>query len=151
MPCCSPGSSVHGTSQARILEWVAISFSRRSSWPRDWTQVSHIVGRCFTVWATREVQTWFNALQSPSWDSQLLIKGPHSLDFALNPTNYAALLVLGQIGHEKSPLEISTSGHFPDHQTPGVSVAFPSPPYGSWMKTMTGILIDVTREHPRWC
>ena len=33
-----------------------ISFSRRPSWPRDWTQVSHIVGRCFTVWATREVQ-----------------------------------------------------------------------------------------------
>ena len=40
---------------ARIVEWVAISFSRRSSWPRDWTQVSHIAGRRFTVWATREV------------------------------------------------------------------------------------------------
>ena len=38
--------------EARILEWVAIPFSRRSSWPRDWTQVSHIVGRHFTVWAT---------------------------------------------------------------------------------------------------
>ena len=48
------GSSVHGILQARILEWVAISFSRRSSQPRDWTQVSRIVGRCFTVWATRE-------------------------------------------------------------------------------------------------
>ena len=32
--------------------WVAISFSRRSSWPRDWTQVSRIVGICFTIWAT---------------------------------------------------------------------------------------------------
>ena len=41
-------------SQARILEWVAISFSR-SSQPRDWSRVSRIVGRCFTVWATREV------------------------------------------------------------------------------------------------
>ena len=39
-----------------ILEWVAISFSRGSSWPRDWTRVSSIVGRRFTVWATREVQ-----------------------------------------------------------------------------------------------
>ena len=67
--------------------------------------------------------------------------------FALNPTNYAALLALGQIGYEKSPLEISTPGHFPDHQTPGIRVAFPSPPYRSWMKTMTGILIEVTREH----
>ena len=50
-----PASSVHEIFQSRILEWVAISFSRRSSQPRDWTQVSHIVGRCFTVWATREV------------------------------------------------------------------------------------------------
>ena len=50
-----PGSSVHGIFQARILEWVAISFSRRSSQPRDWTWVSWIVGRCFTIWATREV------------------------------------------------------------------------------------------------
>ena len=41
--------------QARILEWVAISFSRRSSRPRDWTRVSRIVGRHFTVWATKEV------------------------------------------------------------------------------------------------
>ena len=38
--CSSPGSSVQGIFQARILEWVAISFSRGSSWPRDWTQVS---------------------------------------------------------------------------------------------------------------
>ena len=49
-----PGSSVHWIFQARVLEWVAISFSRGSSRPRDWTQVSHIVGRRFTIWATRE-------------------------------------------------------------------------------------------------
>ena len=50
---CSPwGSSVHGISQARILEWVAIFYSRGSSKPRDWTQVSLIAGRFFTVWAT---------------------------------------------------------------------------------------------------
>ena len=55
MDCSLPGSSVHRIFQARILEWVAISFSRRSSRPRDQTQVSHIVGRHFTVWATREV------------------------------------------------------------------------------------------------
>ena len=40
---------------ARILEWVAISFSRRSFRPRDWTWVSHIVGRRFTIWATGKV------------------------------------------------------------------------------------------------
>ena len=49
-----PGFSVHGILQARILEWVTISFSRGSSWPRDRTWVSHIGGRCFNLWATRE-------------------------------------------------------------------------------------------------
>ena len=49
-----PGSSVHGILQARILEWVAISFSRGSSRPRDRTQVSHIAGRCFNLLAIRE-------------------------------------------------------------------------------------------------
>ena len=52
MDCRPPGSSVHGIFQARILEWVAISFSRRSSRSRDQTQVSCIAGRFFTVWAT---------------------------------------------------------------------------------------------------
>ena len=47
MDCNLPGSSVHGIFQARVVEWVAISFSRGSSWPRDQTQVSCIVGRCF--------------------------------------------------------------------------------------------------------
>ena len=52
--CSLPGSSVHGILQARILEWVAISFSRGSSQPRDQIQVSLIVGRFFTIWATRK-------------------------------------------------------------------------------------------------
>ena len=54
MDCILPSSSVHGIFQARVLELGAISFSRRSFQPRDWTQVSRIVGRCFTIWATRE-------------------------------------------------------------------------------------------------
>ena len=56
MDCSLPGSSVHGIFQAIVLEWIAISFSRRSSQPRDRTRVSRIVDRCFTVWATREVK-----------------------------------------------------------------------------------------------
>ena len=48
-----PGFSVCGISQARILEWIDISSSRESSWPMDRTQVSHIAGAFFTVWATR--------------------------------------------------------------------------------------------------
>ena len=52
--CSPPSSSVHGILQARILEWVAISFSRGSSQPRDQTQVSHIAGRRFNLCTTRE-------------------------------------------------------------------------------------------------
>ena len=54
MDCNLPGSSVHGISQARILEWVTILFSRGSSWPRDQTWDSCIAGRFFTLWTTRE-------------------------------------------------------------------------------------------------
>ena len=51
--------SVYGILQARILKWVAIPFSRGSSQPRDRTQVSHIAGRFFTSWATREAQEYW--------------------------------------------------------------------------------------------
>ena len=49
--------TVHGILQARILEWVAFPFSRGSFQPRDWTQVSHIAGACFTSGATEKL--WF--------------------------------------------------------------------------------------------
>ena len=49
MDCSLPGSSIHGIFQARILEWVAISFSRGSSQPRDWSRVALMLGRHFTV------------------------------------------------------------------------------------------------------
>ena len=55
LPICYPvDSTVHGILQARILEWVAFPFSRASFQPRDWGQVSHIVGGLFTSWATRK-------------------------------------------------------------------------------------------------
>ena len=59
--CSLPDSSVHGILQARILEWVAISFSRGSSWPRDQTWVFHVAGRGFTLWATRDSHTIKNS------------------------------------------------------------------------------------------
>ena len=49
-----PGPSVHGIFQAKILEWAVIPFSRESPQLRDGTQVSHIVGRFFIIWITRE-------------------------------------------------------------------------------------------------
>ena len=58
---CDPMDyTVHGILQARILEWVAIPFSRGSSQPRDQTQVSRIAGGFFTSWATKEAQEYWS-------------------------------------------------------------------------------------------
>ena len=55
---CDPMDyTVPGTLQARILEWVTFPFSRESSQPRDWTQVSCIAGKFFTSWATKKAHT----------------------------------------------------------------------------------------------
>ena len=69
-------SSVHGIFQARILEWVAISFSRKSSQPSDGIQVSCIVGRRFTLWAickaeietpTQRTKVWIPRGERQGW------------------------------------------------------------------------------------
>ena len=63
---CSPwGFSVHGILQARILEWIAIPFSRGSSWPRDRTWVSRFAGRFFTIWATGKFFGWLEPWSFP--------------------------------------------------------------------------------------
>ena len=85
MNCSPPGSSVHGILQARILEWVAMSFSRGSSWPRDWTWVSCIAGRVFTVQATREAL--FHRLAAPKL--QLVIS-----NWGSSPSSCAECLLL---------------------------------------------------------
>ena len=69
MDCSLPGSSLHGILQARVLEWVAISFSRGSSLLRDWTRVSCIPGRSFNLWATREA----SLCNSSFWGAMLQI------------------------------------------------------------------------------
>ena len=63
--CSLSGFTVHSFLQARILEWVAIPFSRGSSQPRDRTQGSHIAGGFFTSWASREAQ--INMLVTPKF------------------------------------------------------------------------------------
>ena len=69
MDCSLPGSSVHGILQARILEWVAIPFSRRSSWPRDQTHVS-----CIGRWILNHL----SCLGSPlsAWSDPAVLSGP---------------------------------------------------------------------------
>ena len=74
MDCSPPGSSVHGILQARRLEWVTISFSSRSSWPRDRTLFSCITGQFFTVWATRDF-----------WDSSLIGKQKTGVELCCPP------------------------------------------------------------------
>ena len=71
MDCSLPSSSLHGILQARVLEWGVISFSRGSSLPRDWTQVSSISGRHFNLWATREVYGHSNLHQTSSQGHQM--------------------------------------------------------------------------------
>ena len=66
MDCSPPGSSVHGSLQERILEWVTMPFSRGSSQSRDRTQVSCITGRFFTICATREAQEYWSEQPIPS-------------------------------------------------------------------------------------
>ena len=64
---CDPMDyTVHEILQARILEWVAFPFSRGSSQPRDWAQVSHIAGGFFTIWATKEAQKYLSGFPIPS-------------------------------------------------------------------------------------
>ena len=58
--CDAMDYRVLGILQARILEWVAYPFSRGSSQPRDWAQVSRIAGRFFTSWAAREAHEYWS-------------------------------------------------------------------------------------------
>ena len=79
MDCSRPGSSIHRILQARILEWVAIPFSRGSSWPRDGTRVSCIAGRFFNVCITRKANYNPQWIWGPSFTSALHINFPFPL------------------------------------------------------------------------
>ena len=77
MDCSLPVSCVHGIFLARILEWITISFSWRSSHPRDWTQIPCFVGRRFTFWATREVSSIWKqtkCLSTNKWTEKMWYK-----------------------------------------------------------------------------
>ena len=94
MDCSLPGSSVHGILQARILEWVGAPFSRGSSRPRDRTWVSHIAGRFFTIWATR--------------DTQWVPEYPYAITF-LNPVHLGDVMRL--FLHQETWAEVVFSFH----------------------------------------
>ena len=80
--CNPPGSSVHGTLLARILEWVAMSFPRRSSQPRDQIHVSCIsciAGRSYTHWTTWEASWWYRGEQKWRVEIYLLLRAGVSI------------------------------------------------------------------------
>ena len=79
MDCSLSGSSVHGIFQARVLEWIAISFSSGLSRPRNRTRVSHTAGRRFTVGAVREAQVIVYYLNNHSSLPEVLAVSHQSL------------------------------------------------------------------------
>ena len=130
MSLCDPMDyTVHGILQARILEWVAFPFSRRSSQTRDWTQVSRITSGLFTSWATREAKTvqetwayfcpwtlcpsWQRSGLKPSW----LSEDPNE---SLWPTSYSSL---GKLYHSS----------WNEHYQSGSSF-WPATPSEEWRK-----------------
>ena len=97
MDCSLPGSSVHGIFQAIVLEWIAISFSRGSSQPRDRTWVSYTVDRRFTVWATAKSIISFSPhnttdIKIVQLALEMLMLGPGNIFW--KPDSVFSLLVL---------------------------------------------------------
>ena len=100
----TPFHTVHGILQARILEWVAIPFSRGSSQPRDWTQVSCLAGRFFTSWATREAQGYWRGWPIPSWTGVSCIAGGFFTDWVVREALFACLVGLNSKHPMPNPL-----------------------------------------------
>ena len=81
----------HGILQTRILEWIVFPFSRGSYQPRVWTQVSHIAGRFFTSWATREAQEYWLPLNTCKKKNQ---KKKNQLTISLQVSTFSLVLII---------------------------------------------------------
>ena len=111
--CSPPSSSIHGILQARILEWVATSFSRVSSRLGERTQVSHIAGRCFNLCATREALCIRHLMGQPLYCSavdagcgkrQAMVMAPPPMhDSAVSPCFHGCLTFLHRHFPPQSP------------------------------------------------
>ena len=101
MDCSPPGTYVHGILQGRILEWVAISFSRGSSRARDQFCVSCTAGNFFTIWVTREAHrtqalhnSWLKVLVASLcrwWNTMKLIRESKKPSNSENQFNLSTL------------------------------------------------------------
>ena len=88
MDCSPPGPSVRGILQARMLEWIAMPSSRGYHQPRHWTQLSHIEGEFFTIWATSEAHHSPYPLESQCMNSQNSVF-PYLLVGPANPQRWS--------------------------------------------------------------
>ena len=111
--CSPPSSSVHGILQARILECVAISFSRGSSQPRDRIQVSHIAARCFNLCITKEA---------------LKYKNPSNNIKDFKGGKEARLKEEGGGGRRRGAKEVALQTSPAPYRYPGIMGIFPGPP-----------------------
>jgi len=128
MDCSLPGSSIHGIIQARILESVAVPFSRGSSQPRDRTLIFYIAGRFCTVWVTREIKLASSSI-GPKNGKILntkflfdLLSSCFSIHSRLQISFFLFLLLLfsGQdMSNSLRPHRLSTSGFSVLHCLPG--------------------------------
>ena len=113
MDCILPGSSVHGILQARVLEWVAISFFMGPSQPKNQTQVPCTADRFFTDGAMREALSQFSSV-------------PQSHPTFWDPTNHS---MPGPLVHHQLPEFTQTHVHWvSDTIQPSHPLSFPSPP-----------------------
>ena len=106
-----PGSSVHGILQARVLEWIVIPFFRRSSPPRDQSQVSCIAGRFFAIWATREAQViWYTHIKNIMQELKVIRrKELHIHDLEKEKATHSSILA-GKIPWTEGPGGLQSMG-----------------------------------------
>ena len=120
MDCSLPGTSIHGISQARILEWVAMSFCRRSSWPGDWIRISCIAGGLCTTeppgvgrWQPERPAHVLPALGMPGdllhWTLLVTLSCPAQVPL-LSPDFSRTLFLPLQSPHSSSIISLKTSG-----------------------------------------
>ena len=105
-----------GILQARLLDWVSMSFSRGSSQPRDWTQVFCIAGGFFTVWDIREALEAYKRLITssalPCFKLSPLVFFPQWLPSRFSKVHHYPLTICSQESHQNDHFKFATSCHF---------------------------------------
>ena len=122
MDCGLPGSSILWIFQARILEWVAISFSRGSSRTRDWTGVSHVTGRLPDVWATNATLSIRPTFSYPAWIISFL--------FLIFCSRYLHMWKIGPRGGECKETDVSR--HLQSTYLLGIALSYCQAPWNQW-------------------